>query len=80
VVAGDAVATLGCHRDTAEDVAAADHDADLDAELPRLGDVGGDLVGDRDVDAEPLRAHQRLAGGLQQDAAIQRLCSHAGSS
>ena len=61
MVAGDAVAALRGDRDAAKDVAAADDDADLDAHRPRLGDVGGDAVDDRDVDAEMLLAHQRLA-------------------
>ena len=33
---------------------------DLDAQRARLLDVRGDLVDDRDVDAEALRPHQRL--------------------
>ena len=55
---------------TAEDVAAADDDADFDAEALNLGDVGGDARGHGGVDAEGLLAHQRLPGQLQQDALV----------
>ena len=76
MVAGHPVAALGRHGDAAEDVAAADDDGDLDAQRARLGDVGGDAVDDRDVDAEMLLAHQRLAGRFQQDSAVEWLGRH----
>ena len=76
VVAGDAVAALRGHRHAAEDVAAADDDADLDAERPRLGNVGRDPVDHRNVDAEMLVAHQRLARRLEQDAPVFGPCRH----
>ncbi len=69
MVAGHAVAALGGHGDAAKDVAAADHDADLDAHVARLLDVGRDAIDDRNVDAETLFTHERLAGGFEKDAA-----------
>ena len=70
VVGGRAVHALGAGRQAAEQVAAADHDGGLDAELLDLGDVLGDLRGDGGVDAELLLAHESFAGELQQDAAV----------
>ena len=76
VVAGDAVAALGGHRNAAKDVAAANDHADLDAKRPRLGDVGGDAIDDRDVYAEMLFAHQRFARRFQQNSSVQWLGRH----
>ena len=70
VVGGGAVHALGAGREAAEQVAAADDDAGLDAELLDFGDVLGDLRGDGGVDAELLLAHEGFAGQLQQDAAV----------
>ena len=54
MVAGDAVAARLGDRHAAEDVAAADHQADLDAEGHRLADLARDPVDDRLVDTEGL--------------------------
>ena len=54
----------------AEDVAAADHDADLDAELGHLRDLGDDALDGRAVDAVGVIAHQGFAGELEQDALV----------
>jgi hypothetical protein len=64
VVAGHAIAALGGHRNAAENIAAADHDADLDAQRPRLGDIGCDPVDHGNVDAEVLVAHQASPDAL----------------
>ena len=61
-----ALAELG----TAEEVAAADDDGDLDA-IDRFGDLAGDLADHVGVDAQ-LSAAERLSGQLQQDAAAFR--------
>ena len=45
----------------AEDVAAADDDGDLDAERAHFGDLGGDALERRGVDAVAGVAHQRFA-------------------
>ena len=63
---------LRAGRQAAEDVAAADDDGGLDAELLDLADVLGDLRGDGRVDAELLLAHQGFAGELEEDAAVAR--------
>ena len=53
-----------------KDVAAADDDGDLDAELLDLADLAGDLRGDRRVDPEGLVAHQGFAGEFEEDAGV----------
>src|SRR4029079_15843629 len=53
-----------------EDVAAADHDPDLDAEPVDLGDLAGDERAERRVDAVRPVAEQRLAGQLEQDPVV----------
>jgi hypothetical protein len=60
----------------AEDVAPADDQADLGADVARFLDVGRNALDGADVDAEVLGAHQRLAGHLQQDPAEFRRCAH----
>ena len=70
VVARRAIHALGAGRHAAEDIAAADDDADLDAEALNFCDVRGNAGGDGGIDAEGLLAHQRLPGQLQQDAFI----------
>ena len=57
-------------REAAEDVAAADDDAGLDAELLDFADVLGDLRGHGGIDAELLLAHQSFAGEFQKDALV----------
>ena len=66
VVAGHPVDALVAGRDAADDVAAADHDRQLDAEPVDLGDLVGDPARPPRLDAEALRAHQGLAGELEQ--------------
>src|SRR5882724_1767163 len=69
------------HRpgDAAEDVAAADHQADLDAHAIDGLNVAGNARHGFLVEAELLRSHQRFAGDLQEDAAIMRLQRHDGA-
>ena len=79
--AGDAVAVVAGDGHAAEDVAAADDDADLDAEADGLADLPGDPVDHAVVDAEGLVAEQRLAGNLQKHpldsgAASAIVCRH----
>src|SRR5690606_10283514 len=70
LVAGDPVHAAGGQPRAAEDVAAADHHADLGPGLLGLDDLAGQAVDDLGVDAVVLVAHQRLAGQLEQDAAV----------
>ena len=72
VVGGGAVHAPCAGRQSPEDVAASDHDRQLDAELADLDDLRGNLVGHRRVDAEVAISHQRFAGELQEDALIGR--------
>jgi hypothetical protein len=72
VIRRDAIhAGLGEAR-AAKDVAAADHEPDLDAHRGDLGDLGGDALDDRRVDAILLAAEQRLAAQLQQYSSVGR--------
>src|SRR3546814_5784833 len=54
----------------AEDVAAADHHADLGPGLLRLDDLARQAADHLGVDAVVLVPHQGLAGELEQDAAV----------
>ena len=55
------------------DVAAADDDGDVDAELAAdLDDLAGELLDHLAVDAVALVAGERLAGELEEDALVQR--------
>ena len=64
--------SLGLLGDAAEEVAAADHDGDLDAQAMHLGDFGRDFVDTRVVDAKTLSGGQRLTGDFQQNAFVNR--------
>src|SRR5205807_9722454 len=54
---------------TAEVVAAAHDDGDLDAGADDVGDLARDRLDDVGVHAEPTAAREGLAGQLQEDAA-----------
>ena len=56
--------------EAAEQVAAADDDGGLHAELLDLADVLGDLRRDGGVDPELLLAHEGFAGEFQEDATV----------
>ncbi|GAB4354491.1 MAG: hypothetical protein Kow0026_13140 [Oricola sp.] len=61
MIAGHPVAALGRDGDAAKDVAASDHDRDLDAHVDGILDVAGDPVRHFDIDAKALVSHQGLA-------------------
>src|SRR5690606_9857224 len=64
----------------AKDVAAADHEPDLNAEARDLGDLARDAGNDVGIDTVLLFAQQRLAAELQQDSSIRGLAfAHRGS-
>jgi len=72
-------AGLGKPR-AAKDVAAADHETDLNAEARDLGDLARDAGNDVGIDTVLLFAQQRLAAELQQDSSIRGLAfAHRGS-
>ena len=79
VVGATAVHAALTELGTAEEVAAADDDRDLDA-VHRFGDLARDLAHDVGVDAE-LSAAERLAGEFQKDSpGSGRLIDHVSSS
>lgn len=80
MVAGDTVATLGRHGDTAENIAAADDNADFNAHRPRFGNIGGDPVCNRHIDTETLVAHKGFTGSLEKNTFVDRLGRHHDSS
>ena len=64
----------------AEDIAAADHDADLDTGPGDFGDLLGHRLQSLGIDAEAVAADARLARELQQDAFVARCgVRHLGS-
>src|SRR5204862_3352235 len=73
VVSGRTVHAARTRREAAEQIAAADHDADLDTELLYFADFGGDLIGDGGIDPERLFAHQGLAGKFEEYAGVNGL-------
>jgi hypothetical protein len=70
VIGGRALHPLRGALQPAKDVAAADHHADLDAEVVDRLHLAGDALDGGRVQAEALVAHQRLARDLQHHAAV----------
>ena len=70
IVAAHPVHAVGGGGEAAIDVAAADHEAKLDAEAGGLAHVAGDAVQHVHVDAVAVLAHQGLAGQLDEDPAV----------
>src|SRR6185437_3509569 len=79
VVAGDPVHAGRGEALATEDVAAADHHAHFHAGLAYLDDLLGQPADHLRVDAVVGLAHQRLAGELEQDAAVLGLVAHGDS-
>ena len=72
VVAGRAVHPLGRGGDAAVDVAAADHERDLEAGRADVDELPRERVDGARVEPELPGAHQRLAGELEHDAGERR--------
>ena len=70
VVGGDAVHVDGLLGDSAEEVSAADDDADLAAEGVDGGDFGGYFVDEDGVDAEAFTSGQGFAGDFEEDSFV----------
>ena len=70
VVRRRTVHTLRAGSETAEQVAAADHDGGLHPELLNSADFPGDLRGDGRIDPECLFAHERLTREFEEHAAV----------
>ena len=75
VVGGGPVHPPHAGRQPSEDVPAADHDGDLDAEPMDFSDLFGDLRRHAWVDSERFGAKERLSRHLQENALVRR-CSH----
>ena len=80
VVASGAVGARGRSADAAKDVAAADHQRELEAEPADVADLGGDRLQDGDVDPVRHFAHQGFAAQLEQDTLVAQVagCRAAG--
>ena len=76
VVGRRAVHALRAGGEAAEQVAAADDDGGLDAELLDFADLLGDLGGDGGIDPEGLFAHEGFAGEFEEDARSGRTRDH----
>src|SRR5271166_972724 len=70
VIGRDAVHELGLLGHAAEEVAAADHDGDLNTQAMHFGKLSGDFMHALVVDSEALAGSQRLAGYLKKNALI----------
>jgi hypothetical protein len=70
IVGGGALHALGGGGQTAEDVSAANHQAQLITGLDRFADFAGDAVCSCHVDAVGLIAHQGFTGNLQKNPFI----------
>ncbi|MNN33712.1 hypothetical protein D3C81_1474810 [compost metagenome] len=75
VVAGHAVHAGSAQRRTTEQVAAADHQADLHADTDELADFQRHAIEDFRIDAELLGAHQGLTAEFEQNAFVARLAA-----
>ena len=64
------VHAAGCTGDAAEDVAAANDDADLDAVVVDDLDLLGKMIDDLGVDAVAALPHEGLTGELEQHALV----------
>ena len=62
MVGGDSIHFLGLLRDAAKKVAAAHYDGNLDLERVDFGQLRGNFVNSRGLDAKALACGQRLAG------------------
>ena len=67
VIGRDPVDAVRRQPPATEDIAAADHDRDLDPAPAQIGDLGGQPAYHAGVDAVGLLAHEGLAAELQQD-------------
>ncbi|MNH35989.1 hypothetical protein D3C79_967370 [compost metagenome] len=65
VVAGNTVHAGCTERRATEQVATANHQADLDTDADQLADFQGHAIQDLGVDPELFRAHQGLAAKLE---------------
>src|SRR5437016_5625993 len=72
VVGGRAVHAAGARRETAEDVAPADDDRDLDAERRDVAHLGGHPREHLRIDPVALAAGERFPRQLQDDTAVRR--------
>src|SRR5262249_2233822 len=70
VVAAHPVHAAGGGGKPTIDIAATDHEAELDTEFGGFADIAGDAVQDVNVNTVAVPAHQGLAGQLDEDSAV----------
>ena len=70
VIGSRALEALGCRRDPAKDIAAADDDTDFEAHVLGVGDFARDTRSDFGINAEASRPHQHFARQFQEDSFI----------
>ncbi|MCY1526273.1 hypothetical protein D9M68_612820 [compost metagenome] len=75
VVAGHPIHAGGAQGRTTKQVAAADHQADLDANTDQLADFQRHAIEDFRIDTELLGAHKGLTAEFEQNAFIARLAA-----
>jgi hypothetical protein len=84
VVGSDTVHAGPREAGAAEDIAAADHDGHLRADLPHGTDLGSEALQECRIDPVVSLPHQGLAGQLDEDASVGRFavffCSHRDGS
>ncbi len=67
MIGGNAIHIAGLFSDAAKEIAASDHDCDLDAKRVNISQFGRDFVDAKRVDAEALRGCQSFTGELEED-------------
>ena len=75
MVTGDAIHAGSGQRRTAEQVTAADHQADLHADTDQLADFQRHAIKHLGIDTEILGAHQGFAAKFEQNAFVTRLAT-----
>jgi len=70
VIGGNTIEALCAGGKTAKDVAATDHDTDLNAEFMDILDFGGNAANNLGIDTETGLAHQDFAAQLEQNAFV----------
>ncbi len=67
MIGGNAIHIAGLFSDAAKEIAASDHDCDLDAKRVNISQFGRDFMDAKRVDAEALRGGQSFARELEED-------------
>ena len=70
IVGGNTIKSLSACGESAEDIAAADDEGNLDSEVVNILDLRSNAAHDIGIDSESLVAHQRFSAELEQDAFV----------